>query len=592
MANPVIARIIGGAGTGKTTELMRLLDLVLSRGIDPFQVGFVTFTRAARREASSRAADRAGATFEQLERDGWFRTLHSVCFKALGMTKNQVLGDERETNKWLRDHLGDAGSRGFGGADVDDADDSDAVDSFSATTDVGRALAIWGAARNRLEPLLAAWKRVDRCSDRTPSYERISRIVADYEQAKRLDNKIDFVDLLGRFAGYDFGVDGHERGEEHGESPDLPVWFFDEQQDTSALLDAVCHRLIGSPRCKWVYVVGDPFQAIYGWSGADARLFQAWPAANQRIMPRSYRCPAPIHNFGERILTHCSDYWDRGIQPAPHPGDLSIEHMDQTLIRKVDPTQSWLLLARTNRLASGLGKRLDDEGIPWQPTQGMMGGWNRPKQNLVFNAVYDLSEQMMISVAELKALVAAFPAKGIQGDIFDRGMKSAWAKITQEDIKRSTPKLFELLGPAILESEANVAQRNEKASVQFSPLIDMPYIGKAIPGLANIIKDGTWVEYLKGGREYRHARRKHGYAACHDPSVRVGTIHSVKGAEADNVLWLTTTSRAVVAACEDRDGFDEECKVSYVAATRARGRLVVAIDLNQAGQQWTAGIHR
>ena len=44
---PTIARLIGGAGTGKTTELMRILDGVLQQGIDPLQVGFVSFTKAA-----------------------------------------------------------------------------------------------------------------------------------------------------------------------------------------------------------------------------------------------------------------------------------------------------------------------------------------------------------------------------------------------------------------------------------------------------------------------------------------------------------------------------------------------------------------
>jgi superfamily I DNA/RNA helicase len=53
----------------------------------------------------------------------------------------------------------------------------------------------------------------------------------------------------------------------------------------------------------------------------------------------------------------------------------------------------------------------------------------------------------------------------------------------------------------------------------------------------------------------------------------VGTIHSVKGAEADNVALLTTTSRRVQQSDEDTEQHDEECRIAYVAVTRAKRNL-------------------
>ena len=64
------ARLIGGAGTGKTTELMAIMDKLLAREIGPLEVGFCSFTRAARREAATRAADRFGVPVPVLEREG------------------------------------------------------------------------------------------------------------------------------------------------------------------------------------------------------------------------------------------------------------------------------------------------------------------------------------------------------------------------------------------------------------------------------------------------------------------------------------------------------------------------------------------
>ena len=57
--------------------------------------------------------------------------------------------------------------------------------------------------------------------------------------------------------------------------------------------------------------------------------------------------------------------------------------------------------------------------------------------------------------------------------------------------------------------------------------------------------------------------------------MRVGTIHSVKGAEADNVALLTTTSNRVDAGNDDALQHDEECRIAYVGVTRTRRNLYV-----------------
>jgi len=64
------------------------------------------------------------------------------------------------------------------------------------------------------------------------------------------------------------------------------------------------------------------------------------------------------------------------------------------------------------------------------------------------------------------------------------------------------------------------------------------------------------------------------------PKVKVGTVHSVKGAEADNVGYLTTTSQKVAAGAEDAQQHDEECRIAYVAVTRAKRNLYV---INEGG---------
>ncbi len=47
---PEFTRIIGGAGTGKTTKLMEVLNSLLVTGIDPTEIGFASFTKIASRQ--------------------------------------------------------------------------------------------------------------------------------------------------------------------------------------------------------------------------------------------------------------------------------------------------------------------------------------------------------------------------------------------------------------------------------------------------------------------------------------------------------------------------------------------------------------
>jgi len=62
-----------------------------------------------------------------------------------------------------------------------------------------------------------------------------------------------------------------------------------------------------------------------------------------------------------------------------------------------------------------------------------------------------------------------------------------------------------------------------------------------------------------------------------DPNIYVGTIHSVKGGEADNVLLVTDVSFSP----EGILAMDDELRVFYVAVTRAKERLYVLCSQTQ-----------
>ena len=244
-----VARIIGGAGTGKTTRLMEIMSKTLESGVrDPLQVGFVSYTRAARREASVRAGDQFGVRPEELEQDGWFRTLHSVCCKMLKIG-GELISDSAADKRWIGEALG---------VEVPEESEDFSDLAFSRSSESVLALSLWDASRNRLVPLKSIWEQAAAVDHRVPDFQVVEQLVSRYEQAKRLGGRQDFSDVLCRFVGKVCRVDGISDRIPDGDVPGIPVWFFDECQDSSALLHAVELRLM--QHAKWCYVVGDPFQ--------------------------------------------------------------------------------------------------------------------------------------------------------------------------------------------------------------------------------------------------------------------------------------------------------------------------------------------
>lgn len=536
---PTIARLIGGAGTGKTTRLLEIMERAIEAGdIGPEQVGFVSFTRAARHVAAARAAERFGVSVPLLEQEGWFRTLHSVCFKCLGCSKGDILSGDKESSAWLEEALGQPIKTPQG-----DEEASFAESAIVADTEAGAALGLWQAARNRLEPLAEAWARAEACDDRTPDLESCRRIIERYEQAKRLAGRSDFVDILGRFAGYRFGVDGHDRKAPDGYVPGVPVWFFDEQQDTSRLLDAVCHRLIEPSR--WVYVVGDPFQGIYTWAGAEPRLFMAWEVAKEDIMPKSYRCPREILELGEDVLRDCSDYFDRGIAPADHEGGVDTAMLTGSLFDDMDPRESWLVLARSNAHAKRLSAFLDRRGLPWLPTKGN-NRWTAPKTRAAIMSLYGLEKYGVIGGEDWPTMLDKVPSSLEGNTLLVRGTKTRFDQ------------------PGEFSAIRNRVFRRD----------DLHELG-ATDHLIDLLASGRWRGVVDDADRWIGAVEQWGYEAVEKPNIRLGTVHSVKGAEADNVLWLTSTSQQTDRAMETQDGADAERRVSYVAVTRARKKLIV-----------------
>lgn len=539
----ICARGIGGAGTGKTRMMMETIEQAMSRpevGGNPFVIGFSSFTRAARAEVARRLSEMTGVPQGDLERDGWYRTGHSVAYRQLGVEKGEILGGGKEDDEWVSNALGSEVRTSFD-------DEEGGIRAYMGDPVAAAALNYWSLARSLVVPLRSVVE--NDVSYDAPPYSDVLKRIQRYESAKRLDGRIDFTDLISRFVGIRFDPSrAPESVSPDGEVPgDVIGWVFDEAQDASKLLDMACRRLVTGDAVKWAWLVGDPFQVLFSWAGASAKHFMSWEVAREKTMPQSYRCAAPIMKLGEDQLRKLQggEYWDRGIAPATHSGVVEEADDYAEVLEGLDASEETLIVARTNRQVRGIEFILREAGVPHRRVKAKEGAYAK---DLGLAGLWKLQNGKPIEGAEWEQVLKIMPSRTTGGHTWIKsGYKKKWSTELSEK--------FDLIWPE-----------------------EIGEIG-ATEELRSVIASGKWSSLPDGGTFFAQATKAHGVEAVLSPRIRVGTIHSVKGQEADKVVIMSAVGRRVRMS-EDMspERFNEERRIEYVAATRARKHVVVAHD--------------
>jgi DNA helicase-2/ATP-dependent DNA helicase PcrA len=537
---PRATRTIGGPGTGKTRAILsQLTEAKDELGLATDEVALCTFSVAGRSEISERAASEWGVPVESLTKDGWFRTAHSIAYKQCETRQGQLLtgGD----SEWL--------VRAVGARVGTLADDRSERQYLIGDDDspVSLALQAWDVARNLCCPLRKVIDRINAQSPRSQvTDEAARRTVERYEKAKRRDDRLDYVDLISAFAGIKHSLEGSTECAPTGEVPEsIRVLAVDEAQDSSRLVDAVCRRLAFGGNVERVYLTGDPYQSCHGFAGGDYTLFLGWQVDDERIMPQSYRCPPEVMRLGETCLRRMkSGYVDRKIRPAEHSGKARLCAYVDEAMNGIRAGDSVLILGRCVHALSGYTHWLDSRSLPWSwaSSSGVSD------QYAGFRALYGLSRGEMVCGEDLGHAIAMLAVRSEQhGELLARGEKAAWRDGRRHYVDFVDHEQFDALGIR--------------------------------PALATLIREGRWSSVIEPKRRDRAERwlkaaKLHGVEAASSPGIRVSTIHSAKGLEADIVIMSSRTSAAVERGrMLFDDTHDEECRIAYVGVTRARSEF-------------------
>jgi len=372
--------ILGPPGTGKTTTLLNILEEEIEGGILPERIGFVSFTRRAIKEAR----DRTLSKFKEIDKDQLdnFRTLHSLCFRSLGLNSERIFKGLHitEFKKILRIDM------------TGDVDEEQIVSSGASLGD--RMLFCDQLARAKMCPLKDTWREL-KCDYLWEEQKLFSDTLVDFKMKRNL---LDFTDMLSYFLDSEF-------------TPDIDVLFVDEAQDLTRLQWKVIDKL--SKSVKTIYIAGDDDQAIYKWAGADVSTFLNLDG-EIRILPFSYRLKKRVFDLANQVTKRIMQRYDKDWSSTEEQGSVNyIESYEYANMSE----GNWLILARNNYQLYPIEKYLKQKGYVFERK---FGGFKANKHVIAIRAWLDLCEGKEIPYDSIMKLYSCMRT----GESIRRGFKN------------------------------------------------------------------------------------------------------------------------------------------------------------------------
>ncbi|MFB6173348.1 MAG: UvrD-helicase domain-containing protein [Halobacteriales archaeon] len=566
-----VTRLFGGPGSGKTTALLDRVEAILDSGVDISDLLLVSYTRAAAAEVRERLAERRGVTPRSLR--GNVCTMHAKAYDLLNLSRGDVVDDD-DKQAFCEEY----------GIEYEDEYESGSRRTARSTA-LGNKIIATSQWLQRTRRDVADWHdvpfqwdvetvrlppdedpRAQEGNKYTPTWssddDRLSvpETIRAWRSYKGEHDIVGFADML-------------ERVRQRSLVPNVEYLAIDEFQDITQLQYDVYGEW--KPHVEKVVVAGDDDQVVYSWQGADPRLLLN-EGGEVEILDTSHRLPSKILRVVQRAIRHIEERQEKHLSPRKEGGavefirDPSILDLVRNVRHTVETDEaSVMILFRARYQMFDFVDEFVGTGIPFElMTEQRM--WTDRLADFA-NAVERVDEGEPVTGLEARRLAdmladSAF-GTGERDDLFDT--------VDERQEEAGVEDLEDLeLEPGIVEDHAPF----------------MPGPGSA----AEMIRKVTNVQkkslraYFAG--EFRDV----------DPGrVRVGTIHSAKGREADHVFVTTDLTEKVVehmAATVDEDALPagvefsaatgsvpvltpSERRVFYVGMSRARERLVVLENL-------------
>jgi len=514
--------IIAPAGSGKTRVLTRRIAYRAREGrLAPKHVLAVTFTRKA-----------AGELVSRIGRLGVDGRITSGTFHAIALAQLRRHATERNQEA---PHVLDRKARVLGPLVRErGAASSVAVADVAAEIEWAKARLIGPDAYE------AAAQEAGRRPPRGAG--AVAQLYAGYEAEKRKRRLVDFDDVLSRCA------DAIARDEEFaaGQRWRFRHLYVDEFQDATPLQLRLLRAWLGTEHD--LTVVGDPAQAIYGFTGADASPLIAFgrtfPGGQTIVLARNYRSTPAVVALAEAALGGAAGDRRRApeaVRPDGAPPTIAAYDDDDAEARAVAeacwqnhaagvPWHRMAVLFRTNAQSSHFETAFTRRGVPFRIGEGQRFAMRPPVRALL---------------DELRESEKKLPGRPFSHHLADLALDDEGEHVDDD-------------APAAVEARAT-----DDARAHRDALLDLgrDYL-EAVGGAGSVTEFATWLDTATGGE----TGGAHG--------VDLVTFHRAKGLEW-TVVFVTGLERGLVPISWSTSpaAQAEERRLLHVALSRAEDDL-------------------
>lgn len=600
---PII--IIGGPGTGKTRALVSRVKYLLDSGASPFTITFLTYT--------SRTAEQAREQLAQVvdEENVFVGTIHQYSSyllrqagaAALGRSPHYTIWDQIQATETIQDIL---------------STPEEEADANMTRADIGDMLQ-WHGLNQSLLPSEA----------RNPKKENWPRLMALYEAEKLKQNTLD-IDDLTPLAIQALQADSALRA----------TWsrirtrhlLVDEFQDLTPRQYQLIQLMTGPTRS--VTIATDPNQSIYGWRGADIRLFEQfqldYPKNEKYLLRINHRSTAILANSTVQLtedeaMTGLQYTFQDPIRPPGRPPVLAvidgtakeadrwaIEQAQQLNRQGVDWSEM-AMIYRRNAVSNRLATQLQNRRVPFH----ILGDTRKPEDTdayvirclLAFllnpqdttalskAAVYYKGDKInRIHRAALKDLREAADRKGINllaaAELCLPSLRRrSPAHLSLSFITEACPQLNETLNDPektlhhlCLQAQRLIHEQKQavgplpRPEPEMSKLLILSEATAARPGEKPRQQLSRFLEMLNTAPYPDHRSSENDDPTEQQTALTLSSIHAAKGIQWKHVWLLDASDHVLPGPIPDdnpayRGRLEEEQRIFYVASSRAADQM-------------------
>ena len=621
--------MLAGAGSGKTKTLThRIAYLLTHEGIWPHEILAVTFTNKAAREmrerlwqltnehrnkenevrsklavegtdASHRLAEGerlreftsesiAGTSSPPRHFMPWMGTFHGICVRMLradgeriNVPSNFVIYDEDDRQGLIKQ----------------------AMKQLSISADKIKPRAVSAAISSAKNDLLTAEDYAEAADH--PYQQTIAKIFREYERLRQTAGALDFDDLLIEVVR----LLRESRDTRDKYQNQFKHILIDEYQDTNAAQYAIVTQLVSEQRN--ICVVGDDWQSIYSWRGADFRNIlnfeRDFPGALVVKLEQNYRSTAAILEAAHHVITKNIERTDKKLWTDMGAGtpvqiqDLYDEAEEAYVVASRITTQvaiggrgynDFAVLYRTNAQSFAFERTFLQHRIPYQLVGGVRFYDRKEIKDIIayLRLLYQPNDLMSFG------RIVNVPTRGIGSASFEKfaawqnnsGMDILSALINVEQASGLTPRArlsFTRLGEILRSLQVMTLNETSPGDV-IEKLIELTgyrdYLLDGSPqaedreaNLGVLISDAKAYTNLADFLE-EVALMSTADVANDGNKVTLMTLHAAKGLEFPVVFMVGMEDGLFPSQRALEEGprqLEEERRLCYVGMTRAREEL-------------------